>query len=74
VRAWTVREGIKAPQAAGVIHTDFEKKFICGDVISYADLKEYGSETAVKAAGKLMQKGKPYEVVDGDIIHWKHNA
>ncbi|GAA5837265.1 hypothetical protein JCM3766R1_002179 [Sporobolomyces carnicolor] len=74
VRAWTIREGTKAPQAAGVIHTDFEKHFICGDIMNFDDLKEYGSETAVKAAGKLQQKGKPYEMVDGDIAHWKHNA
>ncbi|GAA6002069.1 hypothetical protein JCM10207_003059 [Rhodosporidiobolus poonsookiae] len=74
VRAWTIREGTKAPQAAGVIHTDFEKNFICGEIMSYADLKEHGTETAVKAAGKLSQKGKPYEVQDGDICLWKHNA
>ncbi|SCZ97805.1 BZ3500_MvSof-1268-A1-R1_Chr3-3g06382 [Microbotryum saponariae] len=88
VRAWTIREGTKAPQAAGVIHGDFEKNFsecrashfsfwmgnspifdytVCGEIMSYADLKEYGTEAAVKAAGKMMQKGKPYEIVDGDI-------
>ncbi|GAA5855397.1 hypothetical protein JCM8547_007809 [Rhodosporidiobolus lusitaniae] len=71
VRAWTIREGTKAPQAAGVIHSDFEKHFICGEIMSYADLKELGSESAVKAAGKLAQKGKPYEMVDGDIALWK---
>ncbi|KAL8277561.1 hypothetical protein RQP46_009993 [Phenoliferia psychrophenolica] len=74
VRAWTIREGTKAPQAAGVIHGDFEKHFICGEIFTFADIVEYGSEAAVKAAGKLMQKGKPYEVIDGDICHWKHNA
>jgi len=74
VRAWTIREGTKAPQAAGVIHTDFEKNFICGEIMSYNDLKEYGTETAVRSAGKLAQKGKPYEVVDGDICYWKSNA
>ncbi|KAI5481346.1 GTP binding protein [Pseudohyphozyma bogoriensis] len=74
VRAWTIREGTKAPQAAGVIHTDFEKHFICGDIMSYDDLVEYGSEVGVKAAGKMAQKGKPYEMVDGDIAYWKHNA
>ncbi|GAA5886117.1 hypothetical protein JCM16303_000048 [Sporobolomyces ruberrimus] len=74
VRAWTIREGTKAPQAAGVIHTDFEKHFICGDIMNFDDLKEYGSETAVKAAGKLQQKGKPYEMVDGDIAHWKRTT
>ncbi|KAH6913243.1 cytoplasmic protein [Coprinopsis sp. MPI-PUGE-AT-0042] len=71
VRAWTIRKGTKAPQAAGVIHSDFENKFVCGEIMSYEDLKEYGSESAVKAAGKLRQQGKPYEMVDGDIAYWK---
>jgi len=71
VRAWTIRKGTKAPQAAGVIHSDFENKFVCGEIMSYEDLKEYGSEGAVKAAGKLRQQGKPYEMVDGDIAYWK---
>ncbi|KAH9058331.1 P-loop containing nucleoside triphosphate hydrolase protein [Lactarius vividus] len=71
VRAWTIRKGTKAPQAAGVIHSDFENKFICGEIMSYADLHEHGSESAVKAAGKLRQQGKPYEMVDGDIAYWK---
>jgi obg-like ATPase 1 len=61
VRAWTIRKGTKAPQAAGVIHSDFENKFICGEIMSYTDLHEHGSESAVKAAGKLRQQGKPYE-------------
>jgi obg-like ATPase 1 len=84
VRAWTIRKGTKAPQAAGVIQsvfffsfhfpcmdshlsnlaflsTDFENKFICGEIMTYDDLKEHGSEAAVKAAGKLRQQGKPYE-------------
>ncbi|KJA13331.1 hypothetical protein HYPSUDRAFT_49902 [Hypholoma sublateritium FD-334 SS-4] len=71
VRAWTIRKGTKAPQAAGVIHSDFENKFVCGEIMSYEDLKEYGSEAAVKAAGKLRQQGKPYEMIDGDIAYWK---
>ncbi|WWD17934.1 GTP-binding protein YchF [Kwoniella shandongensis] len=71
VRAWTIRKGTKAPQAAGVIHSDFENKFICGEIMAYEDLKENGSEAGVKAAGKLRQQGKPYEVVDGDICYWK---
>ncbi|KAN0138929.1 P-loop containing nucleoside triphosphate hydrolase protein [Lactarius tabidus] len=71
VRAWTIRKGTKAPQAAGVIHSDFENKFICGEIMSYTDLHEHGSEAAVKAAGKLRQQGKPYEMVDGDIAYWK---
>ncbi|KIK63189.1 hypothetical protein GYMLUDRAFT_242240 [Collybiopsis luxurians FD-317 M1] len=74
VRAWTIREGTKAPQAAGVIHSDFENKFVCGEIMTYADLKEHGSEAAVKAAGKLRQQGKPYEMVDGDIAYWKAGA
>ncbi|KAG8692571.1 hypothetical protein FRC09_011107 [Ceratobasidium sp. 395] len=71
VRAWTIRKGTKAPQAAGVIHSDFENKFVCGEIMTYEDLKEYGSESAVKAAGKLRQQGKPYEMIDGDIAYWK---
>ncbi|KAI0636143.1 P-loop containing nucleoside triphosphate hydrolase protein [Trametes polyzona] len=74
VRAWTIRKGTKAPQAAGVIHSDFENKFVCGEIMSYDDLREYGSEAAVKAAGKLRQQGKPYEMVDGDIAYWKAGA
>ncbi|VDC03649.1 unnamed protein product [Peniophora sp. CBMAI 1063] len=74
VRAWTIRQGTKAPQAAGVIHSDFENKFVCGEIMSYNDLHEYGSESAVKAAGKLRQQGKPYEMVDGDIAYWKSGA
>jgi len=74
VRAWTIRKGTKAPQAAGVIHSDFENKFVCGEIMSYADLQEYGTEAAVKAAGKLRQQGKPYEMIDGDIAYWKSGA
>ncbi|KAG1726262.1 P-loop containing nucleoside triphosphate hydrolase protein [Suillus paluster] len=71
VRAWTIRKGTKAPQAAGVIHSDFENKFVCGEIMTYEDLKEHGSDAAVKAAGKLRQQGKPYEMIDGDIAYWK---
>ncbi|KAL5504390.1 hypothetical protein ACEPAH_8464 [Sanghuangporus vaninii] len=74
VRAWTIRRGTKAPQAAGVIHSDFEHKFVCGEIMTYEDLHEYGSEAAVKAAGKLRQQGKPYEMADGDIAYWKAGA
>jgi len=74
VRAWTIRKGTKAPQAAGVIHSDFENKFDCGEIMAYADLKEHGSESAVKAAGRLRQQGKPYEMIDGDIAYWKSGA
>jgi len=73
VRAWTIRKGTKAPQAAGVIHTDFEKGFICADTMKYDDYKEHGSEPAVKAAGKLRQEGKTYVVNDGDIMFFKFN-
>ncbi|KAH9933656.1 P-loop containing nucleoside triphosphate hydrolase protein [Epithele typhae] len=74
VRAWTIRKGTKAPQAAGVIHSDFENKFVCGEIMSYEDLREHGSEAAVKAAGKLKQQGKTYEMIDGDIAYWKSGA
>jgi obg-like ATPase 1 len=73
VRAWTIRRGTKAPQAAGTIHTDFEKGFICADTMKYEDYKEHGSEPAVKAAGKLKQEGKTYVVNDGDIMFFKFN-
>ncbi|CAK5268792.1 unnamed protein product [Mycena citricolor] len=71
VRAWTIRKGTKAPQAAGVIHSDFENKFVCGEIMAFDDLKELGSEAAVKAGGKVRQQGKPYEMIDGDIAYWK---
>ncbi|KAE9407782.1 hypothetical protein BT96DRAFT_809190 [Gymnopus androsaceus JB14] len=74
VRAWTIRKGTKAPQAAGVIHSDFENKFVCGEIMAFADLKEHGTEAAVKSAGKLRQQGKPYEMIDGDIAYWKAGA
>jgi len=74
VKCWTIRSGTKAPQAAGVIHTDFEKGFICAEVMKFADFKELGSEGAVKAAGKLKQEGKNYVVQDGDIIFFKFNV
>jgi len=74
VKAWTIQRGAKAPQAAGRIHTDFEKGFIMAEVMKYADFKEAGSEAAVKAAGKYRQHGKTYVVEDGDIIFFKFNA
>jgi len=74
VRAWTIREGTKAPQAAGVIHTDFEKGFICAEIMKYDDLIQYGSEVGVKAEGKYLQKGKDYTVEDGEIIFFKFNV
>ncbi len=74
VRAWTVAKGSKAPQAAGVIHSDFEKGFIRAEVIKYNDYIEFGSEPAVKDAGKLGVEGKEYVVVDGDIMHFRFNV
>ncbi|KAI7905312.1 GTP-binding protein YchF [Cokeromyces recurvatus] len=74
VRAWTIRKNTKAPAAAGVIHSDFERGFIMAEVMKYEDLKELGSESAVKAAGKYLQKGKDYVVEDGDIIYFKFNV
>ena len=74
VRAWTITKGFKAPQAAGVIHTDFEKGFIRAEVIKYSDFIEYGSEAAVKEAGKLGVEGKEYVVEDGDIMHFRFNV
>lgn len=71
VRAWTIRKGFKAPQAAGVIHTDFEKNFICAECMTYDVLKELKTEAEVKAAGKYRQEGKTYEVQDGDVIFFK---
>ena len=74
VRAWTIREGWKAPQAAGVIHTDFEKGFIRAEVIKYDDYVAHGSEAAVKEAGKMGVEGKDYVVHDGDIMHFRFNV
>jgi len=70
-RAWTIRKGFKAPQAAGCIHTDFEKKFVMAEVMAFDVLKELGTESEVKAAGKYRQEGKGYEVQDGDVILYK---
>lgn len=74
VRAWTVPIGATAPQAAGVIHTDFEKGFIRAEVISYDDYVKYKSEVAIKEAGKLRIEGKTYVVQDGDIMHFRFNV
>ncbi|KAL6453552.1 OLA1 Obg-like ATPase 1 [Candida maltosa Xu316] len=71
VREWTIRKWYTAPQAAGTIHTDLERTFILAQVMKYDDLVEYGDENSVKAAGKLLQKGKDYFVEDGDIIYVK---
>ena len=74
VRAWTFQDGWKAPQCAGVIHTDFEKGFIRAEVIKYEDFLTYGSEAAVKEAGKMGVEGKEYIVQDGDIMHFRFNV
>ncbi len=74
VRQWTIRKGTKAPSAAGVIHTDFEKTFIQVIVYNYEALKELGDEAAVKSGGKIMTKGKDYVVEDGDILLIKAGA
>ena len=73
-RAWTIHKGDKAPKAAGVIHTDFEKGFIRAEVIKYDDFVSLGSESAVRAAGKLATEGKEYVVQDGDIMHFLFNV
>jgi len=73
VRAWTIAKGMTAPQAAGVIHTDFEKGFIRADVYSYDDLDSLGSETALRENGKIRSEGKEYEVKDGDVCFFKFN-
>ncbi len=74
VRAWTIQQGWTAPQAAGVIHTDFEKGFIRAEVISYENFVTYGSEAKVKEAGKMGVEGKEYIVKDGDVMHFRFNV
>ena len=74
VRAWTFRRGSKAPQCAGVIHTDFERGFIRAEIIKYDDYIHYGSEAAVKEAGKLHIEGKDYVMQDGDIVVFRFNV
>jgi len=74
VRAWTFRKGAKAPEAAGVIHSDFEKGFIRAEVFHCEDLFKFQSESKVKEAGKLRVEGKEYEVQDGDIMHFRFNV
>ncbi len=74
VRAWTIRKGMKAPQAAGVIHSDFERGFIRAETYHCEDLFKFGSETAVKEAGRYRSEGKEYEVKDGDILFFRFNV
>ncbi len=73
-RAWTFKKGMKAPECAGIIHTDFERGFIRAEVMSFDDLKECGSELKVKEAGKMRLEGKEYEMQDGDICHFRFNV
>ena len=74
VRAWTIMKGSLAPQAAGVIHTDFERGFIRAEVYTIPDLTELGSEAGLKSAGKLRVEGKTYVVKDGDVMHFRFNV
>jgi ribosome-binding ATPase YchF (GTP1/OBG family) len=73
-RAWTVYQGAKAPQAAGVIHSDFERGFICAETIFYDDYVACNGESGAKVAGKLRQEGRDYFVKDGDIFHFRFNV
>ena len=73
-RAWTIRKNSTAPKAAGTIHTDFERGFIKADVYSLADLEQYKTEAAIRAAGKMRSEGKEYIVKNGDIIFFKFNV
>lgn len=74
VKCWTIRQGVKAPGAAGVIHTDFERGFISAEVMKYDDFVKLGGEQEVKKEGKVRTEGKNYEVIDGDIIYFKFNV
>lgn len=74
VRAWTIHRGWKAPQAAGVIHSDFEKGFIRAEVIKIPDYQKYKTEVAIKEAGRLAVEGKDYVVQDGDVMHFRFNV
>ena len=74
VRAWTFRKGMTAPQAAGIIHSDFERGFIRAETVSYDDLLEAGSMAQAREKGKVRLEGKDYLVQDGDIIHFRFNV
>ena len=73
-RAWTIKKGSTAPEAAGTIHSDFERGFIAANICNYDDLKQYGSEQAVRAAGKLRTEGKTYVMQDGDVVEFRFNV
>ena len=74
VRAWSFKKSSKAPQAAGIIHTDFQRGFICAEVISYEDYIKYKGEQGAKDAGRFRLEGKDYTVHDGDVIHFRFNV
>ena len=71
-RAWTIRQGWTAPQAAGVIHTDFQRGFIKAEIVSFADLDGAGSMVAARAAGRVRMEGKDYVMADGDVVEFRH--
>ncbi len=73
-RAWTVHQGATAPQAAGVIHTDFERGFICGEVIAYDDFVRLGGEQGAKEQGRMRLEGRDYVIQDGDVCHFRFNV
>jgi ribosome-binding ATPase YchF (GTP1/OBG family) len=73
-RAWTIRKGAKAPQAAGVIHTDFERGFIKAEIVSFDDLMAAGSMADAKSAGKVRMEGKDYVMKDGDVVEFRFNV
>ena len=73
-RAWTITKGMKAPQAAGVIHGDFERGFIAAQIVHYDDLVALGSEAKAREAGKLRIEGKEYVMRDGDVVEWRFNV
>ena len=74
VRAWTFKKGMKAPQCAGIIHTDFERGFIRAEIVAYEDLLAAGSHNAAKEAGKVRLEGKEYIMQDGDVVHFRFNV
>ena len=74
IKAWTIKKGSTAPEAAGVIHTDFQRGFIKAEIYTVKDLEDYQSEQEIKSAGKIRQEGKEYIVKDGDIIFFKFNV
>ena len=74
IKVWTIRNGFKTPQAAGILHSDFEKKYISAEIVNYNDLIAVGSEEEARTQEKMRVEGKTYKVLDGDIIYFKFNA